>query len=201
MVAQVTSGFWTTASIIVEKGGAKKRIADPIQVTAFGTSELGAARQQAYTVVRFLDREGKRKKEIVPSSMLVSQPGELVTLLADRGYLWPPTQALRNKIIRDLSVVRPGRRIRVTPVPGWHDKSYVLPGQSYTPEGPDRKHFQLCHNQTVRLGEFRRSGTLKEWKEYIGKACIHSTRARLAVASVFAAPNLRPLNINSFVQF
>jgi putative DNA primase/helicase len=198
MVAQVTSGFWTTASIIVEKGGAKKRIADPIQVTAFGTSELGAARQQAYTVVRFLDREGKRKKEIVPSSMLVSQPGELVTLLADRGYLWPPTQALRNKIIRDLSVVRPGRRIRVTPVPGWHDKSYVLPGQSYTPEGPDRKHFQLCHNQTVRLGEFRRSGTLKEWKEYIGKACIHSTRARLAVASVFAAPNLRPLNINSF---
>ena len=60
---------------IVEKGGVKKRIADPIQVTALGTSEPGTARELAYTAVRFLDREGKRKKEIVPSSMLVSQPG------------------------------------------------------------------------------------------------------------------------------
>ena len=47
-------------------------------------------RSLAYTAVRFLDREDKRKREIVPSSMLVSQPGEFVALLAGRGYLWPP---------------------------------------------------------------------------------------------------------------
>jgi putative DNA primase/helicase len=183
---------------IVEKGGVKKRIADPIQVTALGTSEPGTARELAYTAVRFLDREGKRKKEIVPSSMLVSQPGEFVTLLAERGYVWPPTQPQRHKIVGELSIVKPVRRIRVTPVPGCHGKSYVLPGESYTPKGPDRRHFQLCHNPTVRLGEFRRSGTLKEWKEHVAKPCIHSTRARLAIAAVFAAPNLRALNINSF---
>ena len=183
---------------LVEKNGVRKRIAEPIQVTAFGTSEPGTAREQAYTAVRFLDRDGKRKKEIVPSSMLVSQPVEFVTLLAGRGYLWPPTRPLRHKIIGELSIVKPTRRIRVTPVPGCHGKSYVLPDESYTPKGPDRKHFQLCHNPTVRLGEFRRSGTLKEWKEHIGKACIHSTRARLALAAVFAAPNLRELNISSF---
>ena len=183
---------------LVEKNGVRKRIAEPIQVTAFGTSEPGTAREQAYTAVRFLDRDGKRKKEIVPSSMLVSQPVEFVTLLAGRGYLWPPTRPLRHKIIGELSIVKPTRQIRVTPVPGCHGKSYVLPDESYTPKGPDRKHFQLCHNPTVRLGEFRRSGTLKEWKEHIGKACIHSTRARLALAAVFAAPNLRELNISSF---
>ena len=83
-------------------------------------------------------------------------------------------------------------------MPGCHGNSYVLPGESYTPKGPDRQHFQLCHNATVRLGEFRRSGTLQEWKKHIAKACIHSSRARLAVAAVFAAPNLRSLNINSF---
>ena len=182
---------------LVEKSGVRKRIAEPIQVTAFGTSEPGSAREQAYTAVTFLDRDGKRKKEIVPSSMLVSQ-GEFVTLLAGRGYVWPPTRPLRNKIIGELSIVKPTQRIRVTPVPGCHGKSYVLPGESYTPKGPDRRRFQLCHNPTVRLGEFRRSGTLEEWKEHIGKACIHSTRARLAVATVFAAPNLRALNINSF---
>ena len=183
---------------IVEKGGVKKRIADAIQVTAFGTSEPGTVGALAYTAVRFVNREDKRKREIVPSSMLVSQPGEFVALLAGRGYLWPPSQALRHKIVGELSIVKPARRIRVTPVPGWHGKYYVLPGESYGPKGPDRKHFQLCYNPSVRLGEFRRSGTLKEWKQCIAKACIHSTRARLAVAAVFAAPNLRSLNINSF---
>jgi putative DNA primase/helicase len=183
---------------LVGKGGHTKRIADPIQVIAFGTSEPGTVRELAYTAVKFLDREGKRKKEIVPSSMLVSQPSEFVTLLAGHGYLWPPTRSLRHKIIGELSIVKPTHRIRVTPVPGCHGKSYVLPGESYTPKGPDRRYFQLCHNPTVHLGEFRRSGTLKEWKEHVGKACIHSTRARLAVAAVFAAPNLRSLNINSF---
>ena len=184
--------------LVENKGGVRKRIADPIQVTAFGTIEPGTARELAYTAVKFVDREGKRKKLIVPSSMLVSEHGEFVTLLAGRGYLWPPIQALRHKIIGELSIVKPARRIRVTPVPGCHGNSYVLPGESYTPKGPDRKHFQLCHNPTVRLGEFRRSGTLKEWKQHIAKACIHSSRARLAVAAVFAAPNLRSLNINSF---
>jgi hypothetical protein len=77
---------------LVAKGKGKKRIADPIRVTAFGTSEPGTAREGAYTAVRFLDREGKRKKEIVPSSMLGSQAADSVTLLARRGYLWPPNR-------------------------------------------------------------------------------------------------------------
>ncbi len=65
---------------LVEKSGVRKWIAEPIQITAFGTSGPGTAREQAYTAVRFVDRDGKRKKEIVPSSMLVSQPVEFVTL-------------------------------------------------------------------------------------------------------------------------
>jgi hypothetical protein len=190
--------FLDNGIYLVEKSGAKRRIADPIQVTAFGTSEPGTMRELAYTAVRFVDREDKWKSEIVPSSMLVSQPGEFVALLAGRGYQWPPTRPLRHKIIGELSIVKPARRIRVTPVPGCHGDSYVLPGESYTPKGPDREHFELCYNPTVRLGEFRRSGTLKKWKKRIAKACIHSSRARLAVATVFAAPNLQTLNINSF---
>jgi hypothetical protein len=70
--------FLDNGIYLVEKSGAKKRIADPIQVTAFGTSEPGTMRELAYTAVRFVDREGKWKSEIAPSSMLVSQPGEFV---------------------------------------------------------------------------------------------------------------------------
>ena len=183
--------FFDDGVYIVEKTGIKKRIADRIKVTAFGTSDPGTVRELAYTAVKFVDREGKRKKETVPSSMLVSQPGEFVALLAGRGYLWPPSQALRNKIVGELSIVKPARRIRVTPVPGCHGDCYVLRDESYTPSGPDRRRFYLCYNPTVRLGEFLRLGTLREWKKYVAKSCVHSSRARLAVAAVFAAPNLR----------
>jgi hypothetical protein len=107
----------------VEKGGVKRRIADPIQVTAFGTSEPGTARELAYTVVRFVDREGKRKKEIVPSSMLVSQ-GDFVALLSGRGYLWTSSPSLRHKIVGELSIIKPAGRIHVALVPGWHGKAH-----------------------------------------------------------------------------
>jgi hypothetical protein len=119
-VAASAVQFTSDGAYLVEKGGIRSRIADPIQVAAFGTSEPGTVRELAYTAVRFVDREGKRKKEIVPSSMLVSQPGEFVALLAGRGYLWPPSQELRHKIVGELSIIKPTRRIRVTPVPGWH---------------------------------------------------------------------------------
>ncbi len=65
--------FWNDGVYLVEKGGVRKRIADPIQVTAFGISEPGTVRELAYTAVRFVDREDKRKKEIVPSSVTTSR--------------------------------------------------------------------------------------------------------------------------------
>ena len=131
------SSSWAIDGIyVVEKGGVKKRIADPIQVTAFGTSEPGTVRELAYTAVRFVDREDKRKSEIVPSSMLVSQPGEFVALLAGRGYLWPPSQALRHRILGELSIVKPSRRIRVTPVPGCHGELLCTARRKLHSEGP-----------------------------------------------------------------
>ena len=95
-------------------------------------------------------------------------------------------------------MVRPRRDIRVTSVPGWCGKSFVLPDESYRPSGPDRKKLLLARQQTVLVGEYRRKGTLDEWKRHNGRKIVHSTRARLAVAVNFAAPNLRPLGLNSF---
>ena len=48
------------------------------------------------------------------------------------------------------------------------------------------------------MGEFRRSGALRQWKKKVARKCIHSTRARLAIAAAFAAPNLRTLGLSSF---
>jgi hypothetical protein len=183
---------------VVDKNNMRTRIADPILVTAFATSYPGMGPEQAFTQIRFLNRRAKWKTEIVPSSMLTAQAHEFISLLSRLGYLWPPNRKLWPQIISALSNVRPRRSIWVTQVPGEHGKFFVLPGESYGPNGPDRKKLQIAYNPTVRMGEFRRSGKLGEWKKFVAKNCVHSTRARLAVAANFAAPNLRILGLSSF---
>ena len=119
--------------------GTRRRIAEPILVTAFATSDPGTAREQAFTEIKFLNRRNEWKKEIVSSSMLTTPAHEFICLLSKRGYIWPAISKERGHIIGALSVVKPARNIRVTSVPGWHGNSFALPGESYSPDGPGSK--------------------------------------------------------------
>jgi hypothetical protein len=167
-------------------------------VSAFAASNPNTLRESAFTVIEFVDRRDKWKKEIVPASVLTAQSEQFIKLLSDHGYVWPPNKRTRTQIIAALSIVKPDRDIRVTSVPGWCGKSFVLPDESYRPTGPDRNGLLIVRHPTVRLGSFRRLGTLDDWKTHIARKCVHSTRARLAMATTFAAPNLRGLGLNSF---
>jgi hypothetical protein len=182
----------------VESEGKWSRVGPPILVTAFATSNPNTPREGAFTEIKFEDRRGKWKTEIISAALLTAQSEQLIKLLSERGYLWPPNKSMRGRIIAALSMVRPRRDIRVTSVPGWCGKSFVLPDESYRPSGPDRRNLLIARHPTVRVGEYRRKGTLGEWKRHIGRKCVHSTRARLAVATNIAAPNLRVLGLDSF---
>ena len=176
----------------------RERIADPIRVVALGASDPETSREEAYTFVQFVDRDGRRKDVTVPSSILAGPPIEFIKLLARRSYMWPSNARLKHKIVAELSSQKPTKRVQVTFVPGWHDDWYVLPDEIYGTAGADQRHFELGEVPTVQLGKFRRFGSLRDWKTLIAKGCRHSTRARLAVSAAFAAPNLRDLNISSF---
>jgi putative DNA primase/helicase len=65
----------------------RTRIADPIRVTAFATSDPNTAREEAFSEIRFLDRRAKWKIEIIPPSMLTLQTHEFISLLSKRGYM------------------------------------------------------------------------------------------------------------------
>jgi Domain of unknown function (DUF927) len=183
---------------VVDAEGMLSCVGPPILVTAFATMNPNTPRESAFTEIKFENRRGKWKKEIVSASLLTAQPEQLIKLLSERGYLWPANKSTRARIIGALSVARPRRDIRVTSVPGWCGKSFVLPDESYRPSGPDQKNLLIARHLNVKLGEYWRKGTLDEWKQHIGRACFHSTRARLAVAVNFAAPNLRMLGLSSF---
>jgi uncharacterized protein (DUF927 family) len=174
------------------------RVADSILVTAFATSDPGTAKEQAFTAIKFMNRHGRWRSVIVPSSLLTSQRTEFITLLSRQGYVWPRNQRMHRQIISALSVVKPTKHFQVTAVPGWHGKFIVMPDKSYGPKGPDRDRLKINYNPTVNLGDFRCLSTMTKWKRHIAKNCIHSSRARLALAAVFAAPTLRMLNLDTF---
>ena len=90
-------------------------------------------------MIEFVDRRDNWEKEIVPASVLTAQSEQFIKLLSDHGYVWPPNRGTRTEIIAALSIVKPDRDIRVTFVPGWCGKSFVLPDESYGTTGPDRK--------------------------------------------------------------
>jgi hypothetical protein len=190
--------FRKDAIYTADSEGSLTRVAPPILVTAYATSSPKTPRESAFTVIEFVDRRDNWKKEIVPASVLTAQSEQFIKLLSDHGYVWPPNRGARTQIIAALSIVKPDRDIRVTSVPGWCGKSFVLPDESYGPNGPDRNGLLIVRHPTVRLGSFRRLRTLDGWKKHVAGKCVHSTRARLAVATTFAAPNLRALGLNSF---
>jgi hypothetical protein len=184
---------------VVHEDGVPTRIGPPILVIAYATSNPDTPRESAFTVIKYLNRRERWKKEIVPSSVFTALPGELIRLLSDRGYLWPASKIMRTQIIVALSVERPTRHIRVTSVPGRCGRWFVLPGgESYGPNGPSPNGPLVVRHATVRLGAYRRSGTLEDWKKHVAKKCVHSSRARLAVAANFAAANLGILGLNTF---
>jgi putative DNA primase/helicase len=173
-------------------------IADPIIVTAFASSDQGTQGERAFTQIKFRNRHGEWRKEIIPASMLTAGSRDFISLLSNLGYIWPTNNRLWSRIISALSVERPERQIRVAFLPGWHGEFFALPNESYGPKGRDRKTFQIVHHHGVGLGDFLCSGTLDQWKALVAKPCRQSTRARLAIAANFAAPNLKILGLNSF---
>jgi hypothetical protein len=58
---------------IVVCEGSLTRIAAPIVVSAFATSNPNTPRESAFTVIEFVDRRDKWKREIVPASVLTAQ--------------------------------------------------------------------------------------------------------------------------------
>jgi hypothetical protein len=78
---------------IVAGEGTLVRVAPPILVTAFATSNPNTARESAFTEIKFENRRGKWRKEIVPASLLTAQSEQFIKLLSERGYLLPPKRA------------------------------------------------------------------------------------------------------------
>jgi uncharacterized protein (DUF927 family) len=106
-----------------------------------------------------------------------------------RGGLRINPHPKRHLILSYLHSQMPKQRVIIASHIGWHDRRYVLPDTSI-PEGADRVLYQNPgeHRFYVR-------GTLKDWRETIGSLCAGNSRLVFSVGCAFAAPLLRPLEL------
>jgi putative DNA primase/helicase len=172
----------------------ERRIGDPIYVLAIGQ---GIQDKLSYTVLQLQDRDKRRRKAVVRSSLLTARTTEFKEQLTDVYNYRLPGHKFISLVIDALAAENPTRRIHITAVPGWHGNRYAHPRKTFKPKGDDWKCL-FADNPNVLMGEYLCKGTLEEWKKEVAHHCGLSSRLRLAVGIPFGATILHKLNIDTF---
>ena len=159
----------------------------PLKVTACTRTNES---QEWGLLLEWKDADGVEHKFPMPLEWLAGEGREIREVLLRGGLRINPLPR-HNLISAYLQSQRPQERVIVTSQLGWHGQSYVLPDTSI-PEGADRVLFQppgrVEHRYHVR-------GALKDWREIIGQPCAGNSRLAFSVSCAFAAPLLRPLEL------
>jgi putative DNA primase/helicase len=153
--------------------------------------------QKSQVKSEFQDKDGKKKIEVVPTSLLTAGTKDFIKRMTDAHYIWPEARTHRERLVGALSVQNPAGRIAVTVVPGWHQARYVLPDLIASPKGDN----WTCHfyrNDNVLLPKFVRCGDRAGWQNHVAKSCQTSSRLTLAMGAAFAATILRKVNLDTF---
>ena len=193
------------AKIKLTKHGAYKKtddkrkwvkVAPRIQLFAIGQRLADSA---FIAHIRFRDMSGVIRSVFDDLSILLPEKKrELRSKLATAGYEWPRDKTTSDAIWAAVVDTRPNRRFIFANAPGWYDAGFALPGRFFKPDTTTVR--VIIDPQSVEhVGAFIcGEGSLRSWKESVGKLARKSAPLRVSVAATLAAPLLRSLSIDSF---
>jgi hypothetical protein len=177
-------------------GDNRIRVADPISVRSIGTR---FSDKVTLAEIRFKTIHGDYRSELFEFSCLQPEKrAEIKVRVGDQGYRWPEDRDVSGEILRQLAAEHPKRRFVLVSAPGWYESEFVLPGTVFSPPklGTD---FRIDSTSDAHIGAFTcGKGSLKGWQEAVAKPARMSSCLRVAIAAVFAAPLVRPMNMDSF---
>jgi hypothetical protein len=175
------------------EGDSRRKVAAPINIWAVFTHQSDGT---SGAEIRFTNVYNERVTEKFRfSDFLPRDRHSIVERLANRNYIWPTDTRLIYQIIDVLKSNRPDRRYTIVSAPGWYDGDYVTKDWQVG----DTKRYKIDKDSGANLAAFRTgTGSLTGWKKTVAKVGIHSSVLRLSLAAAFAAPLLRPLNVDSF---
>ena len=175
----------------------KQLVAAPVRYEAVGTRVSDNTKVAEISFVNF---DGQRLSETFSlSALLPRNRHAVVERLADKGYRWPSDKGLIEAILAALIANIPERRFKLVGAPGWYDGVYVTPDREYGPENLSQRSFLIDDRTGANVASLQLgTGSLKAWKKKVAKVAKKSCRLRLCIAAAFAAPVLRPLEMDSF---
>jgi hypothetical protein len=177
--------------LVAETG--KTTIAAPIRFKSIGHR---AADDAEIAEISFVTRKGETKSEYFEmSDALPRTRHKIIEILAKRGYRWPTTRGLPDRIIETVIAQEPDRRFTMVGAPGWYGDEIITSLRQY---GKGSR-FVLDPNAGANVARMTLGqGTLEDWQATVGKTARKSSRLRLMIAAAFAALLLRRLNMDSF---
>jgi hypothetical protein len=149
--------------------------------------------------VEFKGRDGERHTSIYEMGDLHSiNATKLIKSLSTAGFQFP-IEPERSKAICDaLYQQRPSKALHfdVVPDPGWWDGRYLFPNQCICPKGSRPALIDPYRGPPGQFCVGRKS--LKYWQKKVATRARRSNAIMIAITSVFAAPILREMNLDSY---
>ena len=125
--------------------------------------------------------------------MLAGDGTALRETLLNGGVLIGAGAKARQLLQQYIQTEKPGRSAICVSSVGWHDRKFVFPDSAIPGDAAEEVIYQ-----TAARGEhfYNTAGTLKDWRESIGRRCAGNSRLVFAVSAAFAGPHsLATLNV------
>lgn len=143
-------------------------------------------------VIRFKDRDGREKTEIIARSQLASEPGAVRSRLAGAGLLMPSSRAKAERFAQFFTEIECAERLTLVDSTGWKSGDrFVLPQRVFGPDGSE----PMLFTGNASALHYRQRGALEAWQSDIAGRAPGNSMLLFALSIGFAGPLLRPLDI------
>ncbi|WP_167644691.1 DUF927 domain-containing protein [Mameliella alba] len=175
-----------------ESGKTWERLCSPLRVLALSRDRSGRGWGR---LVEVIDPDGKAHRWSIPAQMFAGDGAELRAALLDLGLDLAPGPEARRALSALLQRWQPSPRFLTTDRLGWADETctaFVLgDGRAI---GSQDVVFQAETTSTV-AAEMKATGTLHDWREEIGVACVGNPLMLMAASLAFSGPLLEMLGL------
>lgn len=176
-------------------GLARKLVAGPIKLAAVVKSAFDG---KEFAEIAFTSWDGVRKFAHVEMAALnFRNHHQVIDKLTNDGYRWPTDPKAAKAIVAELAQTTPKRIYTLVGSYGWHGPTFFTSYGQYPASG--RNKLRIDEQTPARCAPYLLGpGSLDGWKSTVGQVARRSSILRLCIAAGFAAPLLKPLNIESF---
>lgn len=170
-------------------GSGRLRICGPLRVIARVRDMNG---NNWSRTLEWHDADGMRHEATVTEASMTGNGEALVRTLVDGGLWVCMRRNASELLVRYLRSCDAPRRRSVAHL-GWEGGVFVTPSITYGGSGEP----VVFQSSAAVQPTWAQSGTLDEWKTHVARLAVGNSRLVLAIASAFAAPMLRVLDVES----